>query len=243
MLSIICVYNNRDILEKSLLNSLKVQINDYELILIDNTSKKFASAAKALNFGASKSKNEYLLFIHQDFKFDSITWLKDIEEEVKNLDKFGVAGVAGKFDKKLISNIKEGYPPKNSGEIQINEPIEVQTVDECVVLTSKELFSNIQFDDKLCDNWHLYAVDYCLRAKNIGFKVYVIPMEGYHVSTGDSFSAESYYPTLKKLIKKYKKDYNRIYTTTGSWSTVYPLSAQIAYQRLYYLFRSNKLFG
>lgn len=243
MLSIICVYNNRDILEKCLLNSLKVQIKDYELILIDNTSGKFDSAAKALNLGGCKSKEKFLLFIHQDFKFDSDTWLNKIEKNIKNLDKFGVAGVAGKYDRNCISNIKEGYPPKNSGKIQITEPTEVQTIDECVILTSKELFNNLQFDDKLCDNWHLYAVDYCLRAKNNGFKVYVLPMEGYHVSTGDSFSAETYYPTLKKLIKKYKKNYNRIYTTTGSWSTVYPLSAQIAYQRLYYLFRLNKIFG
>ena len=51
MLSIICVYNNRDILEKYLLNSLKVQSIEYELILIDNTSGKFNSAAKALNYG------------------------------------------------------------------------------------------------------------------------------------------------------------------------------------------------
>ena len=243
MLSIICVYNNRDILEKCLLNSLKIQSIEYELILIDNTSGEFNSAAKALNFGGKKSKGEYLIFIHQDFKFDSTTWLEDIENYLNNLDKFGVAGVAGKYDRNCISNIKTGFPPIYAGPIQITEPIEVQTIDECVILTSKKLFNDIHFDDVVCDNWHLYAADYCLTVKKAGFKVYVLPMDGYHVSSGDSFSAETYYPILKKFVKKYKNEYKWIYTTTGSWSTVYPLKMQIFYQRSYYLIGFNKIFG
>ena len=234
MLSIICVYNDRDILEKCLLNSLKVQSIEYELILIDNTSGKFDSAANALNFGGKKSGEKFLMFIHQDFKFNSTTWLEEIENNLNDLDNFGVAGVAGKYDRNCISNIKTGFPPVYAGPIQITEPKEVQTIDECVILTSKKLFKDIQFDDILCDDWHLYAADYCLTVKKAGFKVYVLPIDGYHVSAGDSFSAETYYPILKKFVKKYKNDYTWIYTTTGSWSTIYPVSMQILYQQLYY---------
>ena len=169
MLSIICVYNNRDVLEKCLLTSLKVQSIDYELILIDNTSGEFNSAAKALNFGAKQSKEKYLMFIHQDFKFDSTTWLEYIENYLNNLDDFGVAGVAGKYDRNCISNIKTGFPPVNAGPIHISEPTEVQTIDECVIITPKKLFNEVQFDEVLCDDWHLYAADYCLTVKKSGF--------------------------------------------------------------------------
>jgi hypothetical protein len=234
MLSIICVYNNRDILEKCLLNSLKQQSVKYQLVLIDNTTGEFKSAAEALNWGGNRSSEKYLMFIHQDFKFDSTTWLEDVEKNLDNLDKLGVAGVAGKYDRNCISNIKTGIPPVYAGPIQISEPIEVQTVDECVLITSKELFSSLQFDEVLCDNWHLYGADYCLTVKNKGFKVYVLPVDGYHVSPGDSFSAETYYPILKKLVKKHENNYKTIFTTTGSWRTNLPISIQIFLQRTYY---------
>ena len=45
MISIICVYNNQEILEEYLLNGLEYQSNNFELILIDNTDNKYKSAA------------------------------------------------------------------------------------------------------------------------------------------------------------------------------------------------------
>lgn len=234
MLSIICVYNDRNVLEKCLLDSLKVQNKEYELILIDNTLGSFDSAAKALNYGAKKSKEEYLMFIHQDFKFDSRTWLEEVENYLNNLDNFGVAGVAGKKSRKCISNIKEGVPPVLAGSIQITVPKEVMTIDECVIIIPKKLFNITQFDEVCCDDWHLYATDYCLTVKIAGFKVYVLPMDGYHTSPGNSFSAETYYPILKKLVKKHKNNYKMIFTTTGSWNTRIPLNIQIFFQKTYY---------
>ena len=183
------------------------------------------------------------MFIHQDFVLKSNNWLEEVENILSSLEAFGVAGVAGKYDRNCISNIKTGIPPILSGPIQITEPEEVMTVDECVILTPKDVFENIQFDEVLCDNWHLYSADYCLTLKKAGFKVYVIPMEGYHVSAGDSFTAETYYPILKKFLKKYKNDYKWIYTTTGTWSTIYPLIMQIFYQKSYYRIGLDKIFG
>ena len=42
--SIICIYNNEDILNKYLIYSLKKQTEDFELILIDNSANKFVSS-------------------------------------------------------------------------------------------------------------------------------------------------------------------------------------------------------
>jgi hypothetical protein len=38
MISVVCVYNDKEILKKYLLKSLKNQSVEYELILIDNTN-------------------------------------------------------------------------------------------------------------------------------------------------------------------------------------------------------------
>ncbi|WJI10169.1 glycosyltransferase family 2 protein [Methanobacterium sp. CWC-01] len=241
MISLVCVYNNKDILETYLLKSLITQSQEYELILIDNHSEKFNSAAEALNYGGKKATGQYLMFAHQDFQLDSDIWLEEAEEILKNLDHLGVAGVAGRYGRDFISNIKTGFPPKFAGKIQIKEPQKVQTLDECLFIIPKKIFKDKKFDEITCGNWHLYATDYCLTVKNLGYDVFVIPMGGYHASPGYSFTPDGYYSTLKKLIKKHKAHYKWIYTTTGIWNTVLPLDLQILYQKTYYWLDIDRL--
>lgn len=96
-------------------------------------------------------------------------------------------------------------------------------MDECLIIIPKSIFTKLQFDENTCNDWHLYAVDYCLSVQKIGFNSYVIPMFIYHKSPGYSMS-EQYYKTLKKILKKYKNYYAMVYTTMGNWSTRYPLN-------------------
>jgi len=56
LISVICVFNNRDILEKALLNGLSCQTESHEVILLDNTCSAYPSAAAALNEGAAPSE-------------------------------------------------------------------------------------------------------------------------------------------------------------------------------------------
>ena len=53
-------------LNKYLLKSLNSQTALYELILVDNTQKKFKSASEALNYGGEKATGKYIIFTHQD---------------------------------------------------------------------------------------------------------------------------------------------------------------------------------
>ena len=69
LISIICVFNDKNILEENLINSLEYQNEEYELILLDNRTNKFSSAAEALNFGANQAKGDLFIFSHQDIKF------------------------------------------------------------------------------------------------------------------------------------------------------------------------------
>lgn len=231
MISVVCVYNNKDILNNWLLKSLKNQTVEFELITLDNTVNAFKSAAEALNYGGNKAKGKYIMFVHQDVDLSSNTWLEGVEKMLDSISNLGIAGVAGSCEnrKGVITNIQDGIPPKLAGSIQINKPTKVQTLDECLVIVPKPVFDKLRFDEKVCDDWHLYAVDYCLDVKKLGFDVYVIPMFIYHRGSTSSLSGQfpkGYYLTLKKLLNKHKNNVRQIYAPTGIWSTSQPLIYQ-----------------
>lgn len=232
MISVVCVYNNRQILNNCLIKSLENQNCDYELILVDNTQNKFNSAAKALNYGGHQAKEDYIMFVHQDMELNSPTWLSDVEEMLNSMENVGVAGVAGKKGRTPRSNMKHGTPPRSVGIFPQDGPIEVQTVDECLAIVPRRVFQETPFNEETCQGWHLYLADYCLSLKTNGYNVYVVPQSSYHLSAGDSFS-DDYYQTVRKLMKKHKSDYEWIYATTGNWHTTYPLLIQIVYNKLY----------
>jgi hypothetical protein len=240
MMSVVCVYNNKKILKDNLLESLGNQTIPFELITIDNTERKYKSAAEALNYGGIRAIGKYLMFIHQDVDLSSDTWLEDAETLLDSLSNLGIAGVAGKKNGKfVISNIEHGYPPSLAGSIQFSAPTKAQTLDECLVIIPRSIFGMLKFDQVTCDDWHLYAVDYCLSVKRLGFDVYLIPFYIYHGSKGYSFS-ERYYITLEKLIEKHKKHFDMIYTTMGDWSVSALGMQRLKLWRLIYI--GKKLF-
>ena len=254
MISVVCVYNNEQSLKDNLLNGLEEQTSRYESIMIDNTKGRFKSAAESLNRGGRKAKGKYIMFAHQDVNLYSNSWLEDAEKILDPLPNLGIAGVAGmseegsKNKERGRNIIEHGDPPRAwSWGNAIRKPEPVQTLDECLVIIPKSVFDTLQFDEEVCNNWHLYGVDYCLSARKLGVGVYAIPIFVYHTSTGAStknrFQAvlslgslpDEYYQTLGKLLKKHKNDYKRIYTTCGDWNTSYPLILQ----RIRHLARSG----
>lgn len=226
MISIVCVFNDKDLLSNYLLKSLNLQSSVHETIFVDNTNGKFKSAAEALNYGGQKAKNEYIMFVHQDMDLVSPNWLKDAEELIKSLENLGIAGVAGKAKNRwwAITNIEDGIPPRRISPYQINSPVKVQTLDECLLIIPKKVFQIIKFDDEVCDDWHLYGVDYCLNVKKAGYDAYVLPLFAYHRSKAYSLS-KKYYETLNKILKKHKSE-KYIRTTVDDWITFYPLTIQ-----------------
>jgi GT2 family glycosyltransferase len=169
---------------------------------------------------------------------DSKTWLADTERMLDSLTDIGIAGVAGSSEYGIATIIMHGDPPRSPADVSIHEPTKVQTLDECLAIVPRSVFETLKFDGKVCDNWHLYVVDFCLRCKMLGFEVYTLPMYVYHRSSGSSGKTlfeiiasmslypNEYYLTLEKLLYKYKNYYKYIYTTCGVWNTSYPLIFQ-----------------
>ena len=212
IVSVICCYNNEEVLHDMLYKSISTQSIKCEFIPIDNRSNKFTSAASALNYGASISKGKYLIFAHQDIEIFDKTSLESI---IKYLDELSPAiiGYAGrsKEDSAVYTNMKHGINRTYAGNKRIVVPTEVHTLDESFVAIEKSLFFKYKFDESVCDNWHLYTVDLCLLLASDNIKSYAIPSSAYHKSSG--VIDKGYYKTLDKLVKKHRKNHNVIYST------------------------------
>ena len=223
MMSIICVYNNEQILNDFLISSLEKQSEDYELILVDNRNQEFTSASSALNYGAKKATGDYLVFAHQDINFSNIDWIKNTRIQLEKIDNIGIVGVAGKInDSAVYSNIKQGINPVDVSPNKINKPEIVTTLDECLFIIPKSVFNKYPLNEETCPDWHLYAVDYVLTIKEKGYEAYLIPTQLEHRSKGASMS-EGYYQTIPNLQKKFFR-HRLIRTCMGDWFTFIPVS-------------------
>ena len=224
-MSIICVYNNRDILEKYLLSSIATQTVDVEVVLVDNRDNKYTSAASALNSGAEKANGEYLVFCHQDINLSVDTWVEDTIELLEGLDNVGIVGVAGKISDSIVySNILQGIPPRDVTPYKLEVAKKASTVDECLMIIPRSVFMDNPFDERTCPDWHLYGVDYVLSIKKKSYEAYLIPSVLEHASPGDSMS-DAYYTTLARLQRKHFKN-RLIRTCMGDWFTFIPVSWQ-----------------
>jgi GT2 family glycosyltransferase len=219
MISIICVYNNEKTLNTYLITSLKRQTSPFELITIDNTDGKYRTAPGVLNEFARRVDHDYLMFVHQDVALRSDTWLTDVEVRIKKLEHFGAAGSAGRgYDGSLPASVWHGNPPHPASPMQPSDPLPVQTLDGCLMIVPRAIFQEIPFDEETCTGWHLYVADYCLDLACCGYKVYVLPEEIYHESTGPA-DASVYMGTVQNLIRKHRKHTRVIRTTIGEWKT------------------------
>jgi GT2 family glycosyltransferase len=226
-MSIISIYNDKEILNEYLLDSLEDEPDRfYELVLIDNRDNAFESAANALNAGVKEATGDYYMFAHQDVKILESGWVKKTIEYLNQLDDIGVAGITGLKDEydspteNAQNTILQGEN-KEFWELgnKINSPQEVQTIDELCIIIPSHVFATHRFDDEICQDWHLYGVEYSLRIQyKTDYSAYVIPLNVWHGSTGMLIDRK-YYNTLCNVVGKYKNYTDYIYTTCGTWPT------------------------
>lgn len=216
-LSIVVVFNNRDLFENVFKKSLKRQAyKNYELIGIDNTKSIYKSAVDAYTAGAFKSKGKYIVFSHQDIIFNDDHVLDGILNYLHLFQNgYGVLGYSG-ARKGKDNKVEYVTPSLNCNRIE-----DCFTVDECFFITTRELFNIYKFSD-IGETWHLYAVEYCLHVKKYGYKIAAIPMNVTHISNGDRNS--NFFMAMRKLLKLYRDDFTHIYTTCIDIKTKRPLA-------------------
>lgn len=212
-ISVICVSNDKSKFNEQLGASLKNQDADYELIYIDNSKNKFKSASEALNYGASISNGNILVFAHQDIYFKDSKQLSMFVDAVVGFPVGTICGAAGarELNKKNIGNYTSELEYDELFVNNIKKPEEVSCVDEFLLGMKKATYLSHPFDGTLCDNWHLYGVEQCLWARKNKSKVYVVPLQIHHFSHGTI--TLGYMNNLKKLARHYHNDFKYIWTT------------------------------
>lgn len=226
--TIICVFNDSDKLKSQLLTSIS-KIRDIELVLINNEDNKFKSAAAALNIGADQAKSDILIFSHQDIFIKDPNELESFILRIESGEIGDIYGAQGakETDKYNISNITAGAELNMEYIHMIEEPISVSCVDEGFFGMRRETFNVLgKFNEELCDNWHLYAVELSLHARKKGFRVFVDPIQLHHFSYGRI--SISYMKGLIKLCDAYRNSNKYVWTTCYKVRTNY-LSIRILY--------------
>lgn len=216
--SVICIFNSRVKLERYLLPSLEVQSAPYETLLIDNTGNPHDSPAKLLNDAVRRARFDNLMFVHQDVSLESRDWLSDALHDLRNLPDLGAAGVAGKTaEAAFVANVASGDPPRFIGLEKIVEPVEVQTLDGCLLLVQRQVFNRFQFDEAM-SGWYLYVANYCLDLLRAGLRCYVLPRLVYHESPGPDTSRIQ--GAVAYLLARHGDHVEAVNTTMGEWPTI-----------------------
>lgn len=213
-ISVVCVFNDENAFARQLYASLKLQDVKYELITLDNTKHRFKSAAEALNYGSQKATGDILVYSHQDIFLKRPEELRRFAERIDSQPTGCILGVQGVKEpsKAYYSNITYGV--EFVSEIVDDYPEDlyvVSSVDEGFFGMKKKTWEMLKFNEELCDNWHLYCVELCLRTRKCGNAVYVFPAQIHHFSMGTI--SLGYMRNLKKLCSVYRKDFKYIWTT------------------------------
>lgn len=221
LFSIITIVNKEKIY-KGFLKNLKEQEGvQYELIKINNDHNQFSSAREAYNDAMKKAHGDYFIFLHPDMRFLDKFALKDALEQIVQIDDLGVAGVSGcpfelhHHKSTILTTILQGDPYYHFGK-SIDKVTEVQTVDECFFVMTRDFCENHPFTD--VKGWHMYAVEQCLIALLNNKKNYVIPARMWHYSPGNSENWQ-YVQTGREIVKRYGNHFSSINTTMTTWNT------------------------
>ena len=214
MISFVCCYNN-----KTEYDAMAASLGEhsgavkYELLGVDNTLNRFNSMAEALNYGAESAKGNLLVFLHQDIRFR--------QGGPENLFTAALSLGKGDWLLGLFGASAHGECTKEAGLT------ETENLDECFICVPKDVCRKYRFNEELCNGWHLYAVELCIRVRRQGGKIYKGAFAIDHLSNGTV--NESYMQTFKKLISEYK-DEGQIATTCKSMPT------NLLYFEIYHFF-------
>lgn len=224
-LTIVCCYND-DAQYRRLTESLSKQNIGCDLIGIDNCNQKYASCSKALNSVIHQITTKYVIYAHQDIVLPENTTLEKYVgylEQIKKNDILGVAGIAplslenGGDQGVVLSNVRHGSGLALAGEKDFSGMVICDTIDECFFGGYTECFLTDPFNEELCDNWHMYAVERCLHARAAGHKVYVCDIPLLHYSGGHINHA--YNLNFRRIAAHYAKQMQWIRTVCGSART------------------------
>ena len=169
--SIVCVFNDPDVLESCLARSILAGIGDApqtEFLPVDNRDGEFSTAGAALNHGARLARNEVVIFVHQDVVLHSIAELERAAGILLAQSEIGVIGAVGiDHGRHIVGRIRDRV-------VQIGEsaavPRDVDSVDEVLFMIRRELVLSSPLSEDPFLAWHAYGVEYSAGVRRAGMR-------------------------------------------------------------------------
>lgn len=169
--SIVCVFNDPDVLESCLGRSVMAGIGDApqtEFLPVDNRDGEFSTAGAALNHGARLARNAVVIFVHQDVVLHSIAELERAAGILLAQSEIGVIGAVGIDHRRhIVGRIRDRV-------VQIGEsapvPRDVDSVDEVLFMIRRELVLSSPLSEDPFLAWHAYGVEYSARVRRAGMR-------------------------------------------------------------------------
>lgn len=181
--SIVCVFNDPDVLESCLARSVMAGIGDApqtEFLPVDNRDGEFSTAGAALNYGARMARNAVIVFVHQDVVLHSIAALERAAEILSCDPEIGVIGAVGIDHRRhIVGRIRDRV-------VQIGEsaslPRDVDSVDEVLFMIRRELVLSSPLNEDPLLAWHAYGVEYSARVRRAGMRATAMDLAVTHNS-------------------------------------------------------------
>jgi hypothetical protein len=188
--SIVCVYNDPDVLDGCLARSIREGLPSApqtELIAVDNRGNPFPSAGAALNHGARRAHNDVVVFVHQDVVLHSLVALEEAAAVLAAEPDVGIAGAVGiDAHYRILGRIRDRVVP--IGDVAA-EPQDVDSLDEVLLLVRREHVLKEPLSEDPLLAWHAYGVEYSARTRRAGLRAVVLDIPLTHNSLTTNLDA------------------------------------------------------
>lgn len=208
----------------------KISRRDKRINVIEN--KDNLGFTKGVNLGVDCVKSGYdIVLLNNDLEDFDKNWIEKLQQQAFDIDKCGVLGVKqynyNEQNKKIIVHFgaftlpesKQGWPyhchEEDVGQCRVNT--EVEHVNFAAVYIREELKKEVMEKDGffLDESFHSYCEDddFCLRARNYGWKVFVTPVIElrHHTNVSTRENKVSQPELHQKSISIYKNKWNKHY--------------------------------
>lgn len=169
--TIVCVYNDPDVLRTCLEASIATGMPDApqtQFVPVDNRGNPFSTAGAALNHGARQAVNEVVVFVHQDVVLHSLVALEQAAHVLLSHPEIGIMGAVGIDDhRRIVGRIRDRVVAIG---IPAPTPRDIDSLDEVLFMITREQVLREPLAEDPTLAWHAYGVEYSCRVRRAGLR-------------------------------------------------------------------------
>jgi len=223
---VIATCNQEKLLVDCLKSLKKTRYSNYKIFFVDDTGKNigkkikkefdvdlsttkgYSGQSKVWNAGIKKALKwdfDYVLLLDDDTEILDKNWLSDLIKVGESDKNIGILGCKLIYSDESIQHLG-GYIKGWEITKELNDRKNVFEVDHvmgCFILIKKSVIDKIGLVDEIYNPYLLEETDYCLRAKNHGFKIVSVPYVKIIHKKGKTINKQ---PNAERMFVRFKND-------------------------------------